>query len=38
MSEPRGVIWDMDGVLVDTGKFHYESWKKVFDELGIDYD
>lgn len=23
------VIWDMDGVLVDTGEFHYQVWKEV---------
>lgn len=22
----RGVLWDMDGVLVDTGEFHYQAW------------
>ena len=24
-----GVIWDMDGVLVDTGPFHFQVWKDV---------
>jgi beta-phosphoglucomutase family hydrolase len=33
----KGVIWDMDGVLADTGKFHYEAWKKVFGDMGIDF-
>lgn len=31
----RGVLWDMDGVLVDTGEFHYLAWKKVLPEYGI---
>jgi beta-phosphoglucomutase family hydrolase len=22
----KGVLWDMDGVLVDTGDFHYQAW------------
>ena len=22
----RAVLWDMDGVLVDTGEFHYQAW------------
>jgi beta-phosphoglucomutase family hydrolase len=25
----RGVLWDMDGVLVDTGEFHYQSWSNT---------
>lgn len=29
-----GLIWDMDGVLVDSGRAHYEAWKRLFDELG----
>ena len=28
------LIWDMDGVLVDSGQAHYEAWKRLFDELG----
>lgn len=32
------VLWDMDGVLVDTGAFHYESWKETFDELNVPFD
>ena len=31
------VLWDMDGVLVDTGDFHFKSWKETFDELGISF-
>jgi HAD superfamily hydrolase (TIGR01509 family) len=30
-----GVLWDMDGVLVDTTGFHYRSWKQVLEEEGI---
>lgn len=32
------VLWDMDGVLVDTGDFHYESWKVIFDEIDVTFD
>lgn len=28
------LLWDMDGVLVDSGRAHYEAWKRLFDELG----
>jgi beta-phosphoglucomutase family hydrolase len=31
------VLWDMDGVLVDTGDFHFQSWKEAFDELDISF-
>lgn len=31
------VLWDMDGVLVDTGDFHFQSWKETFDELDISF-
>ena len=32
------VLWDMDGVLVDTGDFHYQSWKETFEELDVPFD
>jgi beta-phosphoglucomutase len=35
---PRGVLWDLDGVLVDTGEFHYQSWLAVLPDYGIAYD
>jgi beta-phosphoglucomutase family hydrolase len=40
MSDPNrlGVLWDMDGVLVDTGEHHYISWKETLDEAGIPFD
>jgi len=34
----HAVLWDMDGVLVDTGAFHYTAWKKTFDELNAPFD
>lgn len=33
-----GVIWDMDGVLVDTGDFHYLSWVEALSEVGMFMD
>lgn len=30
-------IFDLDGVIVDTAKYHYLAWKKVADELEIDF-
>lgn len=31
----RGVIFDLDGVLVSTDELHYQAWKRLADELGI---
>ena len=32
------VIFDMDGVLADTGPIHYESWKKMCQEIGVSFN
>jgi HAD superfamily hydrolase (TIGR01509 family) len=32
-----GVLWDMDGVLVDTGEFHYKAWSETLAEYHIPY-
>ena len=32
----KGVIFDLDGVIVDTAHYHYLAWKKLAAELGID--
>ena len=37
MSKQYGVIWDMDGVLVDTGEFHYQSWRRIFTDLEAEF-
>lgn len=37
MNTIQGVLWDMDGVLVDTGEAHYESWKQVLAERGVPF-
>jgi HAD superfamily hydrolase (TIGR01509 family) len=31
------VIFDMDGVLVDSYAPHFQSWKRLYNEFGIDY-
>lgn len=33
----KGAIFDLDGVLVDTAKYHYLSWKRLAAELGFDF-
>ncbi len=35
MDKLGGVIWDMDGVLVDTGEFHYQSWRDTLIEYQV---
>ncbi len=32
-----GYIFDLDGVLVDTARYHYLAWKKLAEELGITF-
>ena len=31
----KGILFDLDGVLVHTDKLHYRAWKKIADECGI---
>jgi beta-phosphoglucomutase len=32
-----GVLWDMDGVLVDTGEFHFRAWHDVLADYDIAF-
>lgn len=34
----NGVIFDLDGVICHTDKYHYQAWKLLADELGIYFD
>ncbi len=34
----RGVIFDLDGVIVSTDEFHYLGWKRLADDEGIYFD
>ncbi len=34
----KALIFDLDGVLTDTAKYHYLAWKKLADELGFYFD
>lgn len=36
--EIRGVIFDLDGVLVSTDELHYRAWKELADAEGIPFD
>ncbi|MCI8320944.1 MAG: beta-phosphoglucomutase [Dorea sp.] len=33
----KGAVFDLDGVLVDTARFHYLAWKKLAEELGFSF-
>lgn len=33
----KGIIFDLDGVLVDTAQFHFRAWKRLAGELGIPF-
>lgn len=33
----QGCIFDLDGVIVDTAKFHFLAWKRLADQLGINF-
>lgn len=37
MTNTKGFIFDLDGVIVDTAKYHYLAWKKIATELNIDF-
>ena len=34
----KGFVFDLDGVITDTAKYHYEAWKALADKLGIAID
>ena len=32
----KGAIFDLDGVLVDTAKYHYQAWKRLANSVGVE--
>lgn len=34
--QSKGIIFDLDGVIVDTAKFHFLAWRKMANNLGFD--
>lgn len=30
----KAVLWDLDGVLVDTAPFHFQAWQELFQSVG----
>lgn len=33
----KGAIFDLDGVIVDTAKYHYLAWRELAKELGFEF-
>ena len=33
----KAFIFDLDGVIVDTAKYHYLAWQKIANELNIEF-
>jgi len=34
----KAVIFDLDGVITDTARFHYLAWKRLADSIGAPFD
>ncbi|MEK3879473.1 beta-phosphoglucomutase [Paenibacillus sp. FSL M7-0420] len=37
MQPLEAAIFDLDGVIVDTAKFHYQAWRRLAEELGFAF-
>jgi beta-phosphoglucomutase len=37
MTNKKAFIFDLDGVIVDTAKYHFLAWQKIASELGIEF-
>jgi beta-phosphoglucomutase len=37
MNNIKACIFDLDGVLCDTAKYHFKAWKRLANELGFDF-
>lgn len=33
----RAVLWDLDGVLIDSAPLHFTAWQKLFQDLGKSF-
>lgn len=36
-TEVKACIFDLDGVIVDTAKYHYLAWRRLAEELGFEF-
>ena len=37
MTSVKACLFDMDGVIVDTAKYHFKAWARLADSLGIPF-
>jgi beta-phosphoglucomutase len=37
MKQIKACIFDLDGVIVDTAKYHFKAWRRLANELGFDF-
>ena len=33
----KGAVFDLDGVIVDTARFHYLAWRELAERLGFEF-
>jgi beta-phosphoglucomutase len=33
----RGVVWDLDGVIIDSGEDHWRAWRQLAEETGVTF-
>ena len=38
MNDIYAIIFDLDGVICSTDRYHYLAWKALADSLGIPFD
>jgi len=36
-SNLKAVIWDMDGVIADTARYHLQAWQQTFRKRGVNF-
>jgi len=34
----KGIIFDLDGVITETAEYHYQSWQRMTDEEGLEFN
>lgn len=37
LEQIKGCIFNLDGVIVDTAKYHYTAWQRLANQLGFDF-
>ena len=35
---PKGIIFDLDGVICSTDAYHYQAWKMLAERLSIPFN